>query len=90
MTATKARDVLLLLGEEAAVHDADIADAGHGGGSAENGAVLADEVLALHVRDVLAVGAVEDVVAGQGLDEARIVGADRLVALEFVEETRGG
>ena len=86
----KGARALFLVGEEAAVHHADIADAGHGGGDAEDGAVFADQVFALDVGDVLAVGAVEDVVAVDGFDEARVVGADRLVALELCRRTRGG
>jgi len=77
---------VLLVGEEAAVDDSDVADAGHRGGNPDDRAVLADLVLALDVADMLAIGAVEDVLAVDGFHEARVVRANRFVALELVEE----
>ena len=55
------------------------------GGDADDGSVLAGQVVALHVGGVLAVRAIEDAVADSGIPEARVVGADGLVALELVE-----
>ena len=43
-------------------------------------------VVALDVGDVLAVGAVEDAIAVDGFHEPGVVGADRLVALQLIEE----
>ena len=77
--------MLLLIGEEAAVHHADIADAGHVGGRTEDGGIFADQVFPLDVGDVVAVGAVQDAIAVHGFEEAVIVGADGLVALDLVE-----
>ena len=76
---------IFLVGEEAAIHHADVAYARHGGGGAEHVTVFADGVVALDIGDVLAVGAVEHAVAVGGFDEARVVGADGLVALHLFE-----
>src|ERR1035438_4110057 len=87
--------MVFLVGEEAAVDHADIANVGHGGGSAQYGSVLADQVVALDIGDVLAVWAVEHAVAGEGFHEALVIGMDGLVTLDFFEvlaagETAGG
>ena len=77
---------VFLLGEEAAIHHADVAYARHSRGSAQHRTVLADQVLALHVGDVLAVRTVEHAIAGEGFQEARVVRANRLVALQLVKQ----
>src|ERR1035438_3859392 len=76
---------VLLIGEEPAIHHADIANVRHGRGGAQYRTVLADHVLALHIGDVLAVRAVEYAIAGEGFQVARVVGADGLVALDLFE-----
>ena len=76
---------VFLLGEEAAIHHADIANVRHGRGRTQNRTVLADQVVALHIGDVLAVRAVEHAIAGEGFQEARVIRVDGLVAFDLFE-----
>jgi len=76
--------MLLLLGEEAAVHHADIADAGHVGGRTEDGGIFADQVFPLDRRRRGCGRAVQDAIAVHGF-EKRNRRCGWLVALDLVE-----
>src|SRR5206468_3246360 len=67
---------ILLIREKAAADNSDIADGGHGGAHAHNGAILASHVLTLHIAKIVAGGAVQDVFAVDGFHKARILRAD--------------
>ena len=73
------------MGEETAVHHADVADAGQVGRSAQDAGRFASEVLVLDVGGVVAIRAVEHAAAGEGFEEAGVIAADGLVALDLVE-----
>ena len=86
---------VFLIGEEAAIHHADIANVRHGRGRAQHRTVLADQVVALHIGDMLAIRAIKHTVAHQGFREAFVIRADGLIAFDLFEilaaaQTAGG
>ena len=77
--------MVLLGGEEAAIGDADIANFGHVGRSADYRGVFAGEVVALDIVGVIAIGTIEYAVAIQRFQPPCVGGADGFVVLDLIE-----
>ena len=84
ITATKERLRSSWL-EETPVNNADIADVGHIGGGSDDGGVFADQVVALEIGGVIAIGAVKHAVAIDRFQKALFGDSHRLVALDLIE-----